>query len=67
MSDLVRNLDDSRVSHDTSQMSQRTLFCSILALMLGKKQFEYMMVASDKRYKELDEKKKQCHELQGVS
>ena len=35
--------------------------------MLGKKQFDYMMIAADKRYKELDEKKKQCHELQGVS
>ena len=37
------------------------------ALRLGEKQFEFLMIASDKRYKDLDEKKKQCNELQGVS
>ncbi|XP_052813929.1 myosin heavy chain, non-muscle-like [Mya arenaria] len=51
------------VFEDSHKMIKNVMFKN--ALKLGQKQFEYLMTASDKRSKELDDKKKQCMELQG--
>ncbi|XP_053386255.1 restin homolog isoform X2 [Mercenaria mercenaria] len=51
------------VFEDSHKMIKNLMFKN--AIRLCQKQFDYMMVVCDKRFKELEEKKKQCHDLQG--
>ncbi|KAL4217158.1 hypothetical protein ACF0H5_023612 [Mactra antiquata] len=51
------------VFEDSQKMIKNLMFKN--ALRLCQKQFDFILLACDKRYKDLDDKKRQCNELQG--